>query len=135
MSLQRGRLRLDLSDGQANASLTTDDFCSAHLLDGRPHHAAFIVDGAAGIVTAVVDGVLCDGGTERGQGWTWLPSDCAGPTRTKRSVRVCTTTLGAVGAATMRLAPSFRGRLVSLEVYERALYTNEAVGVWRAGLK
>lgn len=133
VSLFQGRLRLDLSDGQSNATLTTDDFCSEKLLDGHLHHVAFIVDGAVGIVTAVVDGVLCDGGTERDRGWEWLPSDCAGPHTTKRSVRICTTTMGAVGAATLRLAPSFRGFLASVEVYERAIYNYEAVGAWRAG--
>ena len=68
VSLHRNRLRLDLSDGQSNATLLTDDFCSEKLLDGGLHHAAFIVDGAAGIVTAVVDGVLCDGGVGEGPG-------------------------------------------------------------------
>ncbi len=38
------------------------------LESGRDHYVAFVVDGAARIITAVVDDRLCDGGEERQYG-------------------------------------------------------------------
>jgi hypothetical protein len=72
------------------------------------------VDGGPKIITFVVDGVLCDGGTERQFGWG----------------RFSPTLRAANGAPTLKLAPPIR----AVRVYTRALRTSEAVGNFRAGL-
>jgi hypothetical protein len=65
----------------------------------------------------MVDGVLCDGGAERQFGWTRFHPDL----------------LNANGAEQATLAPSLRGRLLGLRLYDRYLLTSEGVGNWRAG--
>jgi hypothetical protein len=64
-----------------------------------------------------VDGVLCDGGRERQFGWG----------RFHPCLR------DANGAAQARVAPSLRGELSRLRLYNRYLLTSEAVGNDRAG--
>jgi hypothetical protein len=127
-------LKLDLHDGQvrrwidvldstnpgANArsirqwDWTSDDWV---LQAGRLHHVVVIVDGLSDIVSIVVDGVLCDGGESRIQGW-WrlLPRMFE-----LNDEGICT-----VGA-------NVAGQITHLRIYDRYLGTSEAVGNYRAG--
>ena len=49
------------------------------LTPGRRHQVAVIADEASRIVMFVVDGQLCDGGTQRPNGWTRLPEGMSVP--------------------------------------------------------
>jgi hypothetical protein len=79
---------------------------------------AIIVDGGPNIISFVVDGVLCDGGTACIYGWGRFTPE-----------------LGDIsGSKLLRLAPSLDGQLKRLRIYDRYLRTSEAVANHRAGL-
>jgi hypothetical protein len=65
----------------------------------------------------VIDGLLNDGGEHRQFGWGRFSP-------TLRDVHA---------AATLQIAPSLRGEIRRLRLYDRALRTSEAVGNYRAG--
>jgi len=105
-------------DGVA-ANLTLDGACASLLARADPpvHHAALIVDGAARLALAVVDGFLCSGGAEGPRGWAYLPP-----------------ALGSVTPApTFTWGGDFGGDVVGGRWYSRALSVTEAVGNSRAG--
>jgi hypothetical protein len=109
-----GALGIVLNDGIRQARWD----CDAGLLKpGTWHHVAAIVDGGPKIITLVVDGVLCDGGAAREQGWQRFD-----PAMEDLN-----------GAADLTVAPSLKGEVGALRIYGRALRTSEAVGNWRAG--
>ncbi|MBI4323818.1 MAG: hypothetical protein HY674_00980 [Chloroflexi bacterium] len=59
-----------------------------------------------------MDGVVCDGGTDRQYGWGRFDP-----------------ALGNVaGSATLKIAPSLRGELKSVRIYDRPLRHAEAIG-------
>ncbi len=78
-------------------------------------HAAFIADFSAGVVSVILDGRFCDGGSAREQGWGRLPSDM-------RAVK---------GAFQAEISP----KVSLLRLYDRPLRTSEAVAAWRNGEK
>jgi hypothetical protein len=111
----RGTLRIDLCDGWMGIYWSSD----AGLMEtDKDHHAAVIVDGAAKIVSFVVDGKLCDGGEERPFGWG----------RISPFFRDINTSAG------LRIAPDLHGTLKTLRIYSRYLRTSEAVGNYQAGV-
>ncbi len=77
----------------------------------RAHQVAFIVDGGPKIISVVVDGKLCDGDEVRQYGWGRFPWNL-------RDVN---------GSARAILAPTLRGDLKILRLYDRQLRTAEAV--------
>jgi hypothetical protein len=82
----------------------------------KEHRLAFVVDGASRILSVIVDGKLCDGGSERPFGWAHIPGY-----------------LGEINPSkSLRLAPSFTGSLLGLRVYDRYLLTSEVVNGHRA---
>ncbi len=108
----RETVQLTLDDGR-NAPHSWD--CDSGLLmPGRRHQLTFIVNGGPRIVSALVDGRLCDGGEDRQFGWSFFnPS------------------LGDVsGNGNLRMAPQLNGTLHALRIYDRPLRTSEAVGLW-----
>jgi hypothetical protein len=111
-----GILRFTMMDGNAQTHAVSDP---GMLPPGRPHHAAIIVDGGPRIVTFVVDGILCDGGSGRQFGWTRFDPAYADVS----------------GDGPLRLNPAGDSGLKSLRVYDRALRTSEAVANYRAGLR
>ncbi len=111
-----GTLELAMSDGERKAAWDSDP---GLLKAGRRHHVVFIVDGGPKIISVVVDGRVCDGGGRRQSGWCRFPRG-----------------LGRVrGATKLRLAPSLKGRLLSLRIYNRYLRTSEAVGNFHAAAR
>jgi hypothetical protein len=108
----------DPSQGVRSARVwnwTTDE---GVIQPGARHHVALIVDGAAKIVSMVVDGVLCDGGEARIQGWWRLnPYMCE---------------LNDEGRC--RVGDNLSGRIERLRIYDRYLRTSEAVASFCAGL-
>jgi hypothetical protein len=103
-----------LSDGADTASWTTD---AGTLEAGRPQHVGVVVDGAANVITWVVDGELLDGGSQRDFGWTFFSGN-----------------VGDVnGADRMTLANGLDGTLQRFRLYDRYLMTTELIGNYRAG--
>ena len=100
------------SDGEREAKWASD---RGALGVREINHVTIIVDGGPDIITFVVDGTLCDGGTWRECGWGRFDSQMGDVT----------------GSSTLRVAESFKGTLESLRVYSRPLRTSEAIGNWR----
>jgi hypothetical protein len=111
-TLETGTVQIDLSDGETETSWACD---SGLLEPGALHHVVMTVDGGPGIITFVVDGVLCDGGEERQYGWGRIPWN-----------------LGNVnGSGQAVLSPE----VMNLRVYNRSLRTSEAVANFLAGMQ
>ncbi len=114
-TVEEGAVRIQLSDGSAAASFA----CDPGLLEaGKLHHAAVIMDARAGIITFVVDGVLCDGGEARTYGWGRIPPGLQDVS----------------GTGALSIAPSLEGEVRLVRIYRRYLRTAEAVSNFRAGL-
>jgi hypothetical protein len=111
----RGTLEIVLNDGRTENRWDSDP---GALESGKLQHVIVTVDGGPNIITFVIDGKLNDGGTFRQFGWG----------RFSPHLR------GVVGAADLRIAPSFSGNVHRLRIYTRALTTSEAVGNYKAGL-
>ena len=111
---ENGTIRIDMNDGKTVGGWD----CDPELIKTNTwHHIAIIVDGGPKIITFVVDGVLCDGGTSRQYGWGRFSKE-----------------LGDVsGSGKLQIAPSLKGQLKSIRLYGRYLRTSEAVGNFRAG--
>lgn len=107
---ERGALRVELNDGRTGAFWESD---GGLLREDGLHHVAVIVDGGPKIIVFVVDGVLCDGGSERAFGWG----------RFNPHLRDVT---GSGEAAASE-------EVAVVRVYGRALRTSEAVSHYRAG--
>lgn len=108
-------VELVFSDG----ALTNSWRCDADLLKtNRPHHLGIIVDGGARIISFVVDGVVCDGGRERQYGWGRFSPDL----------------MDVNGDREARIAPSLKGRLLALRLYDRHLRHAELIANYHAGL-
>ena len=116
----RGSLSLLLrDDGGTQGNLTLDGACASLLARAQPplHHVALIVDGAARVALAVVDGFLCNGGADGARGWAYLPM-----------------ALGALTPApTFKWGGDFGGQVAGGRWFARALSVTEAVGNSRAG--
>lgn len=111
-----GSLRLDFSDGERSTGWDTD---AGLISAGRLHHVIFIVDGGPRIISVVVDGQLCDGGTSRQHGFGRIAD--AG-------------SFGDVSGAETASAGEAAGvHLERLRIYGRYLLTSEAVASFRAG--
>jgi len=111
---ERATLKITLNDGRSESGWDCDQ---GVLQAGRLHHVVVTVDDGPKIISFVVDGVLCDGAAQRQFGWGRFSPH-----------------LGDVsGAAQITLAPTLRGEIKVLRVYNRFLRTSEAVGNFRAG--
>lgn len=104
-----GAVEVVLSDGLTESRWSSD---AGLLKPGRRHHVVATVDGGPHVVTFVVDGALCDGGTQRPYGWGWFNAYLTHVNWAQRA----------------RLASGLRGRLSLVRIYGRALRTSEAVG-------
>lgn len=112
---QHGTIRIEISDGK-NAGFWE---CDRDLIKANSRrHVAIIVDGGPNVISFVVDGILCDGGTASTYGWGRFSPE-----------------LGDVsGSGKLRVAPTLNGRLERLRVYDRYLRTSEAVANYHAGV-
>ncbi len=114
VTTENGTIRIDLDDGEAKASWDCDP---GTLQAGKLHHVVAVVDAGPKIVSFVVDATLCNGGDARHYGWGRFQGN-----------------LGDVsGSGKLRLAPSLKGELKSLRVYNRYLRTSEAIANYHAG--
>ena len=110
----RGTVEVILNDGRTENRWDCDPDM---LIAGRLHHIVVIVDGGSKIISFVVDGVLCDGGSSRQFGWG----------RFSPNLRY------ANGSETLRIGPHLHGEVRSLRIYDRYLLTSEAIGNYRSG--
>lgn len=109
-----GTLRIELNDGTTRAAWDSD---AGRIRPNQLHHIVISADAGPRIITFVIDGVLCDGGTQRQYGWgRW-----SGP-------------LGDVsGNGKLRLASALHGEIKGVRIFDRFLRTSEAVAHFRAG--
>jgi hypothetical protein len=122
-TLDRGRIRIELRDGQGGVGWWDSD--PDLITAGELHHVAIIVDGAPGIISFVIDGQFCDGGDSRRMGWGRFP------------VKRFSETLGDLnGNEAARILPlrSTGDGLRALRIYDRYLRTSEAVQNYHAGV-
>ena len=130
-----GALKLELNDGLARRWLEVVDGVDpgqnvrsvtvwnwstdeGTIQPGKLHHAVFVVDGVANIVSMVVDGVLCDGGESRIQGW-WRLHPHIGDIN---------------GEQVCWAGKNMAGQIVHARLYDRYLRTSEAISNYRAGV-
>ncbi|HEY3331001.1 MAG TPA: exo-alpha-sialidase [Capsulimonadaceae bacterium] len=122
---ERGVLKLTLqgptwsetcySTGNSVAQSAWD--CDAGILQaGREHQVTVIVDAGPKVILWVIDGQLCDGGTQRSFGWGRFHPNLDNVN----------------GESVAQVASTLRGRLSHLAVYDRALLVNEAAAAHRA---
>lgn len=119
--LRGGALALVARDGEAETSWSSDP---GLLGPGGRHHVVVTADGGPGILTWVVDGVLCDGGAERVRGWQRFRAATESETRLGRAAQ-------AASGAELKLGTA--GAVLRLRAYDRPLRTSEAVASFRAG--
>jgi hypothetical protein len=114
LTRQPGALEISLNDGRTENRWASD----AHLLrPGRLHHVVIVVDGGPKIISFIVDGQLCDGGTERQFGWGRFSPHL-------REVN---------GMPTLQIGPRLAGAVKCLRIYNRSLRISEAIANFRAG--
>jgi len=90
------------------------------LRKGKLHHVVFTVDGAAKVVSIMVDGVMSDGGVgERPYGWGRLHLFLKDLNDTYKC----------------KVDPDFKGDIKHIRVYGRYLRTSEAISNFNAGIK
>jgi hypothetical protein len=107
---ENGSVRVELNDGKTKAAWDSD---VGLLQPGKLHHVVAIADAGPRIITFVIDGVLCDGGSQRQFGWGRWRGD-----------------LGDVrGSGPLRVSSAVQG----LRLYDRYLRTSEAVAHFHAG--
>jgi hypothetical protein len=111
---QHGTIRIEMNDGKHVGRWQ----CDRDIVKARTrHHVVIIVDGGPNVVSFMVDGSLCDGGTASKYGWG----------RFSRELDDVS------GSSELRIAPRLDGRLDRLRVYRRYLRTSEAVANYQAG--
>ena len=126
MSIQyynhNGTVTLTMQDDSMNViQFGTDPICSKYLLDTMhlSHHIGVVVDGGPKMISFIVDGKLCDGGSDL-QHWPnghYLMDNQFGDI--------------SVGVSEMNVNLNVVDRG---HYYNRALYTTEIIGNWRAGI-
>ncbi len=135
----RGTLEIVLNDGR----LENRWDCDPGLLDTtKAHHVAIVVDGGPKIITFIVDGSLCDGGSFRQFGWGRFSPDLThvNSTDQQRIIAPGSTSNEEIAPSdyndetqTLRIAPGFQGQITTLRIYKRALRSSEVVGNFNAG--
>lgn len=103
-----------LNDGRTENRWACDP---GMLQENTLHHIVVILDGGPRIITFIIDGVLCDGGTHRQFGWG----------RFSPHLR------GVNGSDTLSIGPRMDGEIGLVRIYHRYLYTSEAIGNFRHG--
>jgi len=100
-------VEIELKDGGKSSFWDTDP----GMVSSGKQHIVFIVDGAANIITTVVNGILCDGGRYRHTGWNWFD---------KKIDNVN-------GAKKLNMLSDFNGEIKEIRIYGRHLTTSEAI--------
>ncbi len=101
-------MKIEISDGFRSTYWCTDPGALASAVN----HAVFVCDFSAGIVMSIVNGIFCDGGETRTQGWGRLPGDFN----------------SATGNYQATVAPSVK----AVRLYNRPIRVSEAIGNFRS---
>lgn len=117
-------IEIQLYDGEMrSADISEESKASSDentVSEGQLHHVVFTVDGAAKIVTILVNGVLSDGSAQtRAYGWSRIYPYL----KDLNDTNICS------------FDEDFNGKIYSMRVYNRPLRTSEAVANFNAGLK
>ncbi len=104
---------LVMNDGDATFQCESD---KQSIKAGRWHHLVVNIDSGPKIVSFIIDGVLCDGGTERERGWARFPQSMD----------------SLAGADFFKVLTPEHGRIKTLRLYNRYLRTSEAIGNYHA---
>jgi hypothetical protein len=111
-----GTIEILLNDGRTENRWASD----RNLLQAqKTHHVVMTVDSGPCIITFVIDGILCDGGSQRQFGWGRFSPNL-------RDVN---------GEKILYLSVAPGVRIQTLRLYDTPLSTSEAIGNYRAGLK
>jgi hypothetical protein len=117
-------LVLTLNDGSGSFSWGTDP---GLLTASKLHHVVFIVDGGPKMISSVVDGRLCDGGTD-----AFRPVGYGRFVSKDREKRQLERDLGnTTGGPELIVSPAVQ----SLRFYDRYLFNTEAIGNYRTGIQ
>jgi len=108
-----GAIKWSASNGEHEALFESD---AGVLRPGQDHNVSIIIDGGPRIVMFVVDGVLCDGGDARPQGW----------------YRIEPGWNDFNGNPSVAIGDAPGANLNALRVYDRALRVSEVVGNHRS---
>ena len=103
-----GRVQLEMIDGASRATWISD---KGLLNDQGEHHVVITVDGGPKLITILIDGVLCDGRTERDYGWGRFEAPLSDLN----------------GTSTLKLAPPPAGTLSDVRLYQPCLRNSEAI--------
>lgn len=113
---EKKELRFSINDGKNSIEWQSDP---GSLSKGKWHHVAIIVDGGPKMITGVIDGLLCDGGSDikRYSGQSrFLNQSFDQPIA------------NVTGSETLEIAPSLDGKMSELRIYNRYLRTSEVIG-------
>ena len=99
-----------------------DRQCAEKLAAPGAHFFAVSADPASRVLSAFVDGKLCDGGKYQTQGWVAMPTGADDPMQ------------HALGAADATVGPALVG-VDEVRFFDRYLKTTEMLGDYRAGLR
>ncbi|HPO16743.1 MAG TPA: exo-alpha-sialidase [Candidatus Hydrogenedentes bacterium] len=114
ITAENGSVELQMNDGAVQSAWGSDP---GVITPETVHHVVFVVDGGPKIITVVVDGVLCDGGSHRQYGWgRFDPKMHSG----RAGELLC-------------VAPKVNGSLLRVRLYGRYLRTSECVSNFLAG--
>jgi len=102
-----------LSDGNSSVTLKTLGACSTPLASQGRHSFALTADAGSSLVVLLVDGVVCDGGSDATEGWARMSLDN-------------------VNANDMTIGSGYLpGEIVGGRVWTRFLTTSELIGNFR----
>ncbi len=107
-----GTIQISLHDGRTHSSWD----CDPNVIQvGKKHHLVVIVDGGPKIISFIVDGQLCDGGTYRQFGFGRFNPH-----------------LRNVSGGQLQVGSKWVGSIDLVRIYDRYIRTSEAVGNYRA---
>lgn len=112
--LSSGAVEILLDDGRSPLVWNSG---SGTIKSNTSHHIVINVDAHAKILTFVIDGDLCDGGI-----------------RPFGFARFNPFMYDVNGKEEVNFSPEFKGRVETFRVYNRCLFTSEAIGNFRSGL-
>lgn len=113
--LSRGAIEIFLDDGRSPLVWNSGE---GTILTNTKYHIAIIVDGESKILSFIIDGDLCDGG-DRPFGYT----------------RFNPYMYEVNGESEVQFSGQFKGQIKLFRIYNRPLYTSEAIGNYRYGEK
>lgn len=125
---ENAALHLYMADGQTACVCSLYELCD---FENRPEHCiSVVIDGGAHLVSFVVDGRFCDGGTKHQFGFARFSESLKG-IASKEPISVYSATPEEL-AANNESVTVFSDAVSDLKIYHRALMTAEALGNYRA---